>query len=111
MQDHQANETFFVDTIDSHTIRDLLANGAGGGVGGIDGTSRPISGMALATDDLNLEDILGDQDNSLGELDRYDYPNAGSRLIIDHDGHGRNNEIDDDDLDYIPNQNLNKLVP
>ena len=60
-----------------------MANGVSGGN---DGTGRPISAEPLGTDDLNLEDMLADQDNnSLGELDRYDYPNAGRRMIIGHD--------------------------
>lgn len=43
-----------------------------------------MSREQLVTDDLNLEDILNDQDNSLGDLDRYDYPNA-VQLITDDD--------------------------
>ena len=55
---------------------------------------------------------MGDQDNnSLGELDRYDYPNAGRRLIIDDDDVVGGSQDDDDDLDYIPNDNLSKLLP
>ena len=48
----QNSETFFVDTIDSQTIRDLLGN-------------RPTSELQhLGTDDLNLEDILREQVNN-----------------------------------------------
>ena len=76
----QNSEAFLLDSLDSHSILDLLGNEG-------NDTGRPNSGFQnLGTDNLNLEDILREQENnSQGDSDRYAYPNTGHHLIIDDD--------------------------